>query len=119
MELSFYSTSLYNTTRPIGSVYCTTDNLAEKLSSPAVSVGGLSAPWSTAPKALYTMSYQPAEVSTVGTSLMTYASGRPDQPPLGGMTPVGDCVLPLALCVLIYGVWKVRRVFHFAKKEIL
>lgn len=116
MEMSFYSTSLYNTERPIGSVYCTTDSIARTLSSQAVSVGGLSAPWSTAPKALYTMAYQPAEAATVGTSLMAYASGRPDKPPVGGMTPMGDSVLPLAVCVLVYGVWKLRRVFHFANK---
>ena len=31
-------------------------------------------------------------------------------------TPVGDAVLPLLACILVYGAWKLRRMFRFSKK---
>ena len=124
MESSFYSTSLSNTGRPIGSVYCTTDSIAARL-SPPVSVGRsvITAPGATAPKQFYTTAYQPGAASMPeGADAVAYFLDRPedDTPPVGGQDdnngPVGDAVLPLLACMLVYGAWKLRRMFRFTKK---
>lgn len=115
MDLSFYSTSLYNVNRPIGAVYCATDSIGARVAFPA-SFGGVSAPGAAAPNSLYTEAYQPYSASVPASAVALAANGRPDKPPVGGMTPVGDALLPLMACVLVYGAWRLRRVLHLLKK---
>ena len=50
-----------------------------------------------------------------------YARGsRPnDGPTLGELTPVGDAVLPLLACVVVYAAFKIRKMINLKKAKNL
>lgn len=118
-----------------GSLFYTTSSLVVHRLSDAASAaaGGMQSTTSSA----YGNAYQPGEAaprtfySTAsdpyaawGSNAVTPQSmargGRPGGIIIIGKkepdTPVGDAVLPLLACILVYGAWKLRRMFRFSKK---
>ena len=55
-----------------------------------------------------------------GQSKMYARGSRPnDGPTLGELTPVGDAVLPLLACVVVYAAFKIRRMINLKKAKNL
>ena len=55
-----------------------------------------------------------------GQSKMYARGSRPnDGPTLGELTPVGDAVLPLLACVVVYAAFKIRRMINLKKAKTL
>lgn len=55
-----------------------------------------------------------------GQSKMYARGSRPnDGPTLGELTPVGDAVLPLLACVVVYAAFKIRRIINLKKAKSL
>ena len=55
-----------------------------------------------------------------GQSKMYARGSRPnDGPTLGELTPVGDAVLPLLACVVVYAEFKIRRIINLKKAKTL
>ncbi|MGM9838380.1 MAG: hypothetical protein ACI30A_07880 [Paludibacteraceae bacterium] len=109
MAESFYSTSQYRVEHSVGGVYRTSVSREANTSFSAMPAAGrVTEPGAEVPEALYAMALQPGmTVSPEDMSVVAYA-GRPTEPPQGGMLPLGDALCPLLVCVLVYGVWKMR-----------
>lgn len=120
MESSFCPTSAFISCPPSDAAFAVAGGMP--LQSTCSAPGSPYQPGETAPRALYSMASDP--YATEGSNAVTPQSmargGRPGGIIIIGKkepeTPVGDAVLPLLACILVYGAWKLRRMFHFTKK---
>ena len=118
MESSFYSTSAFITYRPSDAASAVAGGMP--LQSTCSAPGSPYQLGETSPRALYSMASDPyaTEGSNAVTPLSMASGGRPGGIIIIGKkeSPVGDAVLPFLACMLVYGAWKLRRMFRFSKK---